>query len=160
MNLEKVDEVIDGYGSEASWLVMILQDAQEACNYLAPEILEHVADRLALPLSHVYRVATFYSSFSLTRRGEYVVRVCDGTACHLRGGNNLRDQITRVLGIEKGQTTHDGLFTLETVACLGACALAPVMAVNREYHGQMTTEKIEQILAQYREAAAAPPVRS
>jgi len=155
LDLAKVDEIINGYGGEKSWLVMILQDIQEAYNYLPGEALERVAEALGLSRSQVFNVATFYSSFSLEERGRYVVRVCDGTACHLRGASNLRDQITRLLGIEEGQTTEDRMFTLEVVACLGACALAPVMTVGGEYHGQMTLEKIRQTLAQYRDKAAA-----
>ncbi|TFG88699.1 MAG: NAD(P)H-dependent oxidoreductase subunit E, partial [Gemmatimonadales bacterium] len=125
MDLTEVDRVIAGYNGEKSWLVMILQDVQEGYNYLPRAALMRVAERLGLPLSHVYRVVTFYSSFSLTERGRYVIRVCNGTACHLRGGGHLRDQVSRVLGIPEGQTTADKMFTLEVVACLGACALAP-----------------------------------
>ena len=154
MDLTKVDKIIDDYDGEKSWLVMILQDVQEAYNYLPGPALERVAEKLGLGLAHVYNVATFYSSFSLTERGRHLIRVCDGTACHLRGSSNLRDEITRRLGIEEGQTTPDKMFTLETMACLGACALAPVMTVGSEYHGQMTLEKVREILKTYRNEAA------
>jgi len=150
MTLTKVDEIIDEYQGSNDWLVMILQDIQEEYNYLSADALKYVAGKLDIPLSRVYNVATFYSSLSLAERGRYIIKVCDGTACHLRGFINIRDEITRQIGIEQGQTTDDKKFTLEVVACLGACALAPVMTVNADYHGQMTTEKIEQTLSQYK----------
>ena len=151
MDLTKVDQIIDGYKADGSWLVMILQDVQEACNYLPPEALERVSQRLNLGLGHVYNVATFYSSFSLTERGRNVIHVCDGTACHIRGATSVLDEICRQLGIEDGQTTEDGAFTLETVACLGACALAPVMTVGAKYYGKLTPDKIKDILATHRQ---------
>ena len=151
MILTKVDEIVESYDCNESWLVMILQDVQEALNYLPGEALRHVAKRLDLGLGHVYNVATFYSSFSLVERGKHVIKVCDGTACHLRGAVNLRDEISRQLGIDDGETTEDKIFTLETVSCLGACALAPVMAVGSQYHGQLTAEKVRQTLDFYRD---------
>ena len=157
MDLTATDRIIETYGGEMSSLVMILQDIQEVHNYLPEPALKHVADVLNVPLSRVYNVATFYASFSLTERGRHVIRVCDGTACHLRGAINLRDEICRQLGIEDGQTTEDRMFTLESVACLGACALAPVMAVGSEYHGQMTPDKVAQTLDDYRNQAIAAP---
>ncbi|MHC4113711.1 MAG: NADH-quinone oxidoreductase subunit NuoE [Planctomycetota bacterium] len=149
MNLEKVDEIIKEYEVDDSWLVMILQDIQEEYNYLPKTALLRVAEKLGIPLSRVYNVATFYSSLSLTERGRHLVKVCDGTACHLRGFTNIRDEIKRQLDIEAGQTTADKKFTLEVVACLGACALAPVMAVNTTYHGGMTPEKVSKILKEH-----------
>jgi len=154
MDLTRVDETIDKYQGDKSWLVMILQDVQEGYNYLPKESLLRVADRLDLPLSHVYRVATFYSSFSLQERGKHLIRLCDGTACHLRGGMNLRDEIARELNIQPGQTTGDKMFTLETVACLGACALAPVMTVGSKYFGKLTPEKLKSILSDFGKKAA------
>ena len=153
MDLTATDRIIDSYDGESSNLVMILQDIQEVHNYLPEPVLKHVAQTLTVPLSQVYNVATFYASFSLTERGRHVIRVCDGTACHLRGSNNLRDEICRQLAIEDGETTEDRAFTLESVACLGACALAPVMAVGKEYHGQMTPDKVAETLDYYRSQA-------
>ncbi len=150
MTLTKVDEIINKYHSNDSWLVMILQDIQEKYNFLPVAALKRVAENLNIPLSRVYNVATFYSSFSLTERGKHLIKLCDGTACHLRNSGNIRDEITRQLNIEEGQTTADKRYTLEIVACLGACALAPVMAVNSDYHGQMTPEKIKETLEQYK----------
>ena len=146
MDLTRVDEIIDEYDGDKSWLVMILQDVQGVYNYLPAPSLRRVAGRLSLGMGHVYNVATFYSSFSLKERGKHVIRVCDGTACHLRGAVNLRDEITRQLGITEGETTADKMFTLEVVACLGACALAPVMAVGPQYHGQVTVDDLRETL--------------
>ena len=157
MDQTATDRIIETYDGDASSLVMILQDIQEVHNYLPEPTLKHVATTLELPLSQVYNVATFYASFSLTERGRHVIRVCDGTACHLRGANNLRDEICRQLGIEDGETTDDRMFTLESVACLGACALAPVMAVGGKYHGKMTPDKVAQTLDDYRSLAVAAP---
>ena len=158
MDLTKVDEIVDEYDGDKSWLVMVLQDIQEAYNYLPALTLRRVADRFDLGLGHVYNVATFYSSFSLEERGKHLVRVCDGTACHLRGAVNMREEITRQLGIEEGETTPDKMFTLEVVACLGACALAPVMAVGPQYHGQITVGKLKKTLEAYRQQGAAVAV--
>lgn len=150
MKLEKVDEIIDKYDGEKSWLVMVLQDVQQEYRYLPASALERTASRLGISLSQVYNVATFYSSFSLTKRGKHLIRICDGTACHLRRSSNIRDEIKRHLGIEVGQTTADKKFTFEAVACLGACALAPVMTVDHEYHGSMTPDKVRLTLEQYK----------
>ena len=147
MDLTRVDEIVDGYDGDKAALVMILQDVQDAYNYLPEKPLRRVAEVLDVPLSRVYHVATFYSSFSLAERGKHLIRVCDGTACHLRGATNLRDEVTRQLGIEEGETTEDKAFTLSVVACLGACALAPVMTIGSKYHGKMTPEKLRDALA-------------
>jgi len=154
MTPTKVDEILNRYECEDSWLVMILQDIQQEYNFLPAPALERVAEKLEVPLSRVYNVATFYSSFSLTERGKHLIRVCDGTACHLRGSSGLKDEITRQLGIEEGETTEDKMFTLEVVACLGACALAPVMTVGTKYHAQMTREKVREALETYRNGPA------
>ena len=150
VSLEAADAVIKKYGADKSWLVMILQDVQEAYNWLPEPVLRHIAERLALAPSHVFNVATFYASFSLVERGKHVIRLCDGTACHLRGSTWLREEIARTLGIRESETTADRQFTLESVACLGACALAPVMMVGRTYYGHMTPEKVRQALDSYR----------
>ena len=148
--MKKVDRIIEGRDSQKASLVMILQDVQEEYRYLPQPALERVASRIDVPLTQVYNVATFYSSFSLTERGEHLIRICDGTACHLRGAMNIQDEITRQIGIEAGQTTADKKFTFETVACLGACALAPVMTIDSQYHGNLDPEKLKQILDDYK----------
>jgi len=145
-DFSKVDAVIEKYNAEKSWLIMILQDTQTAYNWLPQPVLERVAERLALPLSHVYNVATFYASFSLKERGRHLIRVCDGTACHLRRSTWLLDEVRRELGISEGEMTADRMFTLETVACLGACALAPVMTIDAKCFPRMTPEKVKNVL--------------
>ncbi|GAG49818.1 unnamed protein product, partial [marine sediment metagenome] len=141
----------DDYDGEKSWLVMVLQDVQESYNYLPAAALQRVAERLGLGLPHVYNVATFYSSFSLVERGRHLIRLCDGTACHLRGGPALRDEIKRQLGIDAGETTEDRMFTLDVVACLGACALAPVITIDSKYYGRMTPRSIKPTLDYHRQ---------
>ena len=150
MTLTKVDRIVNEYDCQDSWLVMILQDIQDEFNFLPGPAIERVAEKLDIPLSRVYNVATFYSSFSLTERGEHIIKVCDGTACHLRGAINILDEIKRHLGIEAGQTTEDKKFTLETVACLGACALAPVMSVDTKFYGKLDANRIRTTLDFYR----------
>ena len=149
-DISKVDGIVENFEFEKSFLVMILQDVQDAYNYLPEPAMERVAELLKLPRSHVYNVATFYSSFSLVERGKHLIRVCDGTACHLCGAVNLRDEVRRQLDIDVGETTKDKMFSLELVVCLGACALAPVMAVGGKFHGEMTRTKIGKTLAAYR----------
>ena len=151
MDLVKVDQIIEDFERDKSSLVMILQDVQDAYNYLPEPVMDHVAYLLDVPLSHVYNVATFYSSFSLTERGRHLIRVCDGTACHLCGALNLKEEIGRQLDIAVGETTPDKLFSLEVVACLGACALAPVMTVGHKYYGEMTPGKLRKTLELYRQ---------
>lgn len=150
MTLKKVDEIIDKYHGDDCWLVMILQDVQKGYNFLPVPALVRVAEKLQIPLSRVYNIVTFYSSFSLEERGKHLVTLCNGTTCHLRGFDNLQDEVGRQLGIRAGQTTKDKMFTLEVVACLGACALAPVMAIDGKCYGNMTPEKVKAIVASYR----------
>ncbi|HUS04344.1 MAG TPA: NADH-quinone oxidoreductase subunit NuoE [Dehalococcoidia bacterium] len=144
MNLEKCIRRHDGF------LVPILQDIQEHYHYLPEEVLKEVADKLKLPLRDVYGVATFYRSFSLTPKGKHIITVCLGTACHVRGGERIVEIISRELGIRAGDTTEDLKFTLETVNCLGACALGPIVVIDSEYHGQMTTAKAARFLKELR----------
>ena len=139
------------YGGGKRALLPMLQDIQEEHNYLPRPVLAQVADTLGVSLAHVYRIATFYKVFSLEPRGKYVIQVCLGTACHLRGGPQLAETVHHCLGIRPGETTADGLFTLETVNCLGACALAPVMVVGKDYHRKVKPERVGRILGRYRE---------
>ncbi len=124
---------------------------QEACGYLAPEVLEAVAEHIGVPWARVYGVASFYGHFHLEPRGRHNVIVCRGTACHVRGGKRVLDTAKRELGIQEGETTEDFQFTLETVACLGACALAPVMVVDGTYYGKMNERRAETVLQSYRQ---------
>jgi len=125
----------------SGFLIPILQDIQEHYNYLPEEALRGVARESGKALRDVYGVATFYSTFSFTPKGKYIITVCLGTACHVRGGTKIVDVLTKELGINPGQTTKDLKFTLQTVHCLGCCAIGPIVMVDREYYGQMTPQK-------------------
>ncbi|MHC4193614.1 MAG: NADH-quinone oxidoreductase subunit NuoE [Planctomycetota bacterium] len=127
-------------------LIPILQETQKAYGYLPPSVLTAMSSRTGIPASRVFGVATFYEQFYLEPHGRHTVRCCRGTACHVRGGRNIIRAIRRILGVEEGETTEDMEFTFETVACLGACALAPVMVVDGVYHGKMTSRKVNFVL--------------
>ena len=134
----KVLRILDEYDRDPARLVPILQAVQEEYRYLPEEVMTFVATNLGIPPARVYGVATFYSHFALSPKGKYVIRVCDGTACHVKGSQDMVDALTARLGLRPGQkTTEDMLFTLETVSCLGACGLAPALVVNDDVHGQM-----------------------
>ena len=131
-------------------IIPLLQRLQEVYGYLPQEIVLEVCDRTGLPASQAFGVATFYSQFYLEPRGRHLVRCCRGTACHVRGGRRILDTLQQALGIHDGETTPDRQFSLETIACLGTCFLAPVIMVDHDYYGDMTAEKVEKILKQYR----------
>ena len=150
MDLKKVDEIIDKYNAEKSWLIGIFQDIQQEWRYLPREAVMRVVERLGIPVTQAYMVATFYKSFSLVPRGEHEIHVCLGTACHLRGGQRLIENFERALDVKAGGTTADMKFTLETVNCLGACALAPLVRVDQKNYGKMTGDKIPKIIKEYR----------
>lgn len=150
IELSKVDAIIAKHGSESRALIPLLLDVQREFFYLPEEALERVANKTGLPAIQVYQVARFYKAFSLKPRGKHMITVCLGTACHVRGGDRLVDQVGRVLDIKAGQTSKDMQFTLETVMCLGCCALGPVMVVDGTYHGKMAANKVEPILKKYR----------
>jgi NADH-quinone oxidoreductase subunit E len=135
-------------------LISILQEIQREERYLPREVLEYVAHKMDLPLSRVYTIATFYKSFSLTPKGRHQMKVCTGTACHIKGAGQNCEEIERRLGIKEGETTSDLVFSLETVNCLGTCALAPVLVVDDDYHDGVTAAKIRRILKQYAEEDA------
>ena len=143
---QKVTEIIQHYDSDKGFLVPILQDVQKEYNYLPREALNAISTILDLPLSRVYEVATFYKAFSLVPRGRHQLSLCMGTACHVRGATLLQENIERNLGINAGETSDDLEFTFETVNCLGACALGPVLVVDEEYQGQVTLSKTNKIL--------------
>lgn len=149
LQLDKVDRIIKNYESDESSLIAILQDAQAEYGYLPKEVLKHVAAELDIPLIQVFGVATFFKSFRLKPKGRYLVRVCLGTACHVRGAPSVLEEAERKLKVKAGDTTSDGLFTLETVNCLGCCALGPVVVVNDETVGQMTATKVASLLKRY-----------
>ena len=146
---EKIEAILDSHQRDKGMLVAILQDIQAEYNYLPREALEEVGRGLGVPLSQIYSVATFFKALSLEPRGRHLINVCLGTACHVRGAVKVLEAMERELAIGSGETTKDLRFTLETVNCVGACALGPVVIVDGEYHGQMKTEKAKDILADY-----------
>lgn len=154
--LSKVDEIIDKNGLEQRALVPSLLEIQTVYHYLPQEVLERVAERMSIPAVQVFQVASFYKAFSLEPRGEHIITVCLGTACHVRGGVRLIEQVGRVLEIEPGQTTKDMKFTLEAVSCLGCCALGPVMVIDGKYYGHMGASKVEKVLQKYTETEEVP----
>ncbi|MFO7996123.1 MAG: NADH-quinone oxidoreductase subunit NuoE [Dehalococcoidia bacterium] len=147
---EKVKAIVDKYGGSRDSVISILQDVQSEYHYLPEDALRAVASQLGLPLIQVCGVATFFKAFSLKPRGEHTVKVCLGTACHVRGAPVVLDEAKRQLGIAPGDTTDDMRFTLETVNCLGACALGPILVVDNEYQGQMSSDKVKKIINKYR----------
>ncbi|MGA7564432.1 MAG: NAD(P)H-dependent oxidoreductase subunit E [Desulfobaccales bacterium] len=156
-NPEKLEAILSHYQGGSADLIPVLQDIQGAYNYLPMEMLKSVAQRLRVPLTQIYSVATFYNMFSLVPKGRHQLRVCLGTACHLKGGSSLVRGLERDLKISVGQTTEDQLFTLETVNCLGACALAPLAAVGAEYHPHASTRELSRVVKQLRKAAEEEP---
>jgi NADH-quinone oxidoreductase subunit E len=143
---EKIELIIRAYGAERRFLIPILQDIQAECHYLSQETLRYVAERLRLPLIDVYSLATFYNCFSLKPRGKHFIKVCLGTACHLKGGARVVEAIKRELGVHEGEMTPDGQFTFETVRCVGACALAPLVLIDEQYRPKMSQRKITQVI--------------
>ncbi len=144
---EKVCTILEDYGKEPQHLIPILQAVQEEYRYLPEDVLTFVADGLNVPPARVFGVATFYSHFTLAPKGKYLVRLCDGTACHVKNSIPILEAIRERLGLStKRNTTEDMLFTVETVACLGACGLAPVVVINEEVHGQMTPRSTVQLI--------------
>jgi NADH-quinone oxidoreductase E subunit len=149
LDLSRLDGVIEKHQGEEGALIPVLQEAQGIYGYLSQEVLATIAKRLHIPLSRIFGVVTFYAQFYTTPRGRYTVRVCRGTACHVRGGKNVLKAVQQALGISEGETTPDFKFTFETVACLGACALSPVLLVNKNYYGKLTPAKVGKVLKQY-----------
>lgn len=148
------DQVIEKYGAKPSSTIAILQGIQEEYRYLPQEIFPYVAKKIGLSAANLYSVATFYENFSLEPKGKYVIKVCDGTACHVRKSTPILAKLRDSLGLsEEKHTTDDLLFTVETVSCLGACGLAPVLTVNDKVHPAMTPDKAGELLAELKEEA-------
>lgn len=149
MNLDRVNEIIDSYGADRACSLAVLQEIQQENNFLPREALELVSERLKIPRGQVYELATFYRTFSLKPKGKFRVRVCLGTACHVHGGPNILEAFERSLGIKAGESTPDGLFSLEASSCLGACAQAPYVQVNEEPHNQVTPVHAGEVVKTY-----------
>lgn len=150
IDYRQVDEILAKYAKDKGTLIPIMQEVQNLYNYLPKAVLEYISQKTEIPLSEIYGVVTFYSLFHLNPRGKYIIRCCQGTACHVRGGAGILDALEAQLGIKAGETTADGRFTLETVACLGACGLAPVMQIDEDTHGRMTPAKVPAVLTEYK----------
>ena len=151
---DQIQEILGRYSDAGrDSLIPLLQDIQKVEGYLSREAVVRVAEHLKIAPSKVYGVATFYNQFRFQARGQYNIQVCRGTACHVKGSAAVLEAVKRNLKIEPGQTTKDGLFSLEIVACIGACGLAPVIAVNGEFHAQVTPDKVTRILNTYRRRA-------
>jgi NADH-quinone oxidoreductase subunit E len=143
IDMKGLDEILARYpGAGRNDLIPLLQEVQQAYGYLPPTVLAELSRRTGVAASQIYGVATFYEQFYLEPHGRHTLRCCRGTACHVRGGSNIIKTLKRTIGIEPGETTEDMEFTFETVACLGACALAPVMVVDGTYHGKMSFRKV------------------
>ena len=153
MEIDRNDirKVIESYPREQRFSLAIMQDLQHKYQYIPREGMEQLAEYLGCPLSSLYSMATFYKALSLKPKGRHIIKLCDGTACHIRGSASLLDGISRILGIGDGDVTADGVFSLELVNCLGSCALAPAMLIDENYHGKVTVEKLPSILDSYRE---------
>ena len=150
MDVAKIESILDRYDRRPDYLIEILQDVQGEWRHLPEDALRHVADALRVPLHRVSHAATFYKAFSLKPRGEHEIHVCLGTACHVKGGSRVLDALSRDLGVGAGGTTADGRYTLEPVRCVGACGLAPVVAIDGEYHGDLTPDAASRLIAKHK----------
>ncbi|HJO93498.1 MAG TPA: NAD(P)H-dependent oxidoreductase subunit E [Victivallales bacterium] len=144
-----VDYLLKEHGASQKSVMRILQEINTQLRFLPETALLYLSEKLDIPISTLYRIGSFYKAFSFKPRGKYIISVCSGTACHVRGSSSIVDEIEKILKIKNGETTEDGKFTLETVNCVGACALGPVIVINGNYHGHLTRDKIEPILKEY-----------
>jgi NADH-quinone oxidoreductase subunit E len=149
MDNGKIDQIIDKYEGNAGSLIQVLLEIQRENRWLPKEALEKVSEKLKVPLNRIQHIVTFYKAFSLVPKGRHEVHVCTGTACHVRGAPRLLDSVQDLIGVRPGETDSDLKFSLETVNCVGCCALGPVMVVDGEYHGKMAPAKSEEVLKNY-----------
>ncbi len=147
MSIEQIDKIIDKYINEKGVLIQLLLDIQNELGWIPQEAVMEINKRLKIPVSEIYRVASFYTALSLTPRGKHLVRVCSGTACYIRGGATILNSVENVLGIKNKETSADRKFTLETVNCLGCCALGPVVEIDGKYYGVPTAKKAKELLS-------------
>ena len=147
----KLKKIVNKHKGKPGVIISVLEDVQEEYGYLPKEILIQISGLLDIYLSQLYSLATFYSAFTLKPRGKHTAHVCLGTACHVRGAPKIVDELSRELGVEPSDTTDDGMFTLETVRCIGCCSLAPVLTVDGDIYGYNTMDKVSKILAKYKE---------
>lgn len=149
VDLPEVESIIERYEPSPASLIVVLQEVQEQWQYLPRDILEYVGEQLSVPLSQVYRVATFYGAFTLQPRGRHLISICTGTACHVRGSGRLLERLQGLLEIHPGETTPNQLFTLETVHCMGCCALGPVIRIDDRIYGTVRIGQLEGILEEH-----------
>ncbi len=149
MDNDRIDQIIDKYQAEASSLIQVMLEIQSKNNWLSKDALERVSERLKVPLARILHIATFYKAFSLVPKGRHEVHICVGTACHVRGATRILDTVQELTGIKPGETDLDLKFSLETVNCLGCCALGPVMEIDGKTHGKMTTAETAEIISNY-----------
>jgi NADH-quinone oxidoreductase subunit E len=149
MDTQRIDQIIDSYHGEASYLIQVLLDIQSENNWLPKEALEQVSERLDVPLTRIQHIATFYKAFSLVPKGRHGVHICMGTACHVRGASRVLDAVQDLTGIKPGETDLDLKFSLETVNCLGCCALGPVVEIDGKTHGKMMPAEAAKVLKNY-----------
>lgn len=146
----ELDQIIDkDFNGDKENLIMILQSIQRRYNYVPKPALSYLAEKLGVPYSKIYGVGTFYSTFSLEPRGRNIISICLGTACHVRGGERVRERIEESLNIKDGETTEDKKFTLESVRCIGCCSLGPVIKINEDMHGRISSDEVKTVLEQY-----------
>jgi NADH-quinone oxidoreductase subunit E/NADP-reducing hydrogenase subunit HndA len=148
--MKMVEEIIEKSKDMKGALIPVLHEVQDIYGYLPEDALEMVSEKLAIPMSEIYGVASFYSIFSLKPKGEHVIKVCLGTACYVKGSQAILDRLSNELDIEVGKTTKDGKFTLEATRCLGACGLAPVMMIGEKVYGRLTPDDVPTILEEYK----------
>lgn len=149
MSKEQIDQIIDKYANKEGILIQLLLDIQQELSWIPKEAIIRISQRLNIPCSQIYRIASFYSVLSLEPIGRHLIRVCEGTACYVRGSPRILDFLQTKLNVKSGETTSDNKFTLETVNCLGCCALGPVIEIDKKYFGKLNSSKIEKLLANY-----------
>ena len=147
--LQQIQKVVEATNGQAGAPIRVLQQVQELVGYLPPEVLEVVSKEMRIPLSELYGITSFYSFFSMVPKGKYVIQVCLGTSCYVKGGQKIIDSLNKDFGLESGSTTPDGKFSLETVRCLGCCGLSPVLAINEDIHRKVKPSKLKEILRLY-----------
>ena len=148
--VKQITEIVERYKDEPTATMMILEDIQKEYGYIPLEVQELVSELTGVPVSEIYGVVTFYSFFSMTPKGKYVIGVCLGTACYVKGAQLVLDKFSEVLGIGPGETTEDGLFTLDVLRCIGACAIAPAVSINGKVYPKVSVENVKNIVAEYR----------
>ncbi len=148
-DLKRMDEIIDKYKGQEGFLIQLLLDLQNEFNWIPKDALSRVSERLRIPKSHIYRIASFYKAMSLCPVGKHTVHICMGTACQVRGAQKILDRVESKLKVKQGETTPDMAYTLKRVNCLGCCAIGPVIVVDEDYHGNVASEEVDEMMEKY-----------